>query len=565
MAAKGSRGSFLLEFLIVLLALLLIAVIIVPNQIWEEEEQISIRCRNNMNAIFETERFYYQKFGNFTDSLSKMLTVVQSDSGLQERQTLVSLTQSFVKVVDNVLSIPSIEMISKISQATFEITGDLYGNERYFRRYNEIAQNAQQIVREMVRIDSSIAFPNFSRTKLFIDSLRYLKEGVSDYQLQIAILKAINSVDSLKLYYTKIEKDAFNNFWREEHTKISQFISDIRATDISKVSTVPDRLKKFIDQINSSVQILNSANELNDAEAIEVQKQNLTELHQKFLSPEFFILTKRYSLTSLNEVDSILIYVSQEDFYCPDAKESYLMDTTKKRLTIECPNLLDIFQKRFKEDIEPIRNVPVYQQVADISDVIERTKLALDTNRILLRRNTNLLLQIKELTVEMEDINNVFFYRYVNDTRDFIRSVDEEKKLSIIKPAIEDILNPLDTLGKRIETGNIADLEKKLNYFNDKLQQLDSAITETRLPSAVRRQVVSNTAPFQEVFNIVKEIKGSFTKEDADAFEDTSEELEETLLNALEGENENMYIIFNKKHINHGYIKGGEKSWEAED
>lgn len=565
MAAKGSRGSFLLEILIVLLALLLVAVIIVPNQIWEEEEQISIRCRNNMNAIFEAEHFYYQKFGNFTDSLSKMLTVVQSDSGLQERQTLVSLTQSFVKVVDNVLSIPSVEMISKISQATFEITGDLYGNERYFRKYNEIAQSAQQIVREMIRIDSSIAFPNFSRAKLFIDSLRYLKESVSDYQLQIAILKAINSVDSLKLYYTKIEKDAFNNFWSEEHTKISQFISDIRATDISKVSTVPDRLKKFIDQINSSVQILNSTNESKDAEAIEVQKQNLTELHQKFLSPEFFILTKRYSLTSLNEVDSILINVSQEDFYCPDAKETYLMDTTKKRLTIECPNLLDIFQNRFREDIEPIRNIPVYRQVTDISAVIEKTKLALDTNRMLLRRNTDLLLQIKELTVEMEDINNILFYRYVNDTKDFIRLVDEEKKLSIIKPAIEDILNPLDTLGKRIETGNIADLEKKLNYYNDKLQKLDSIITETRLPSAVRRQTVSNTAPFQEVFNIVKEIKGSFTEEDANAFEDTSEDLEETMLNALEGENESMYIIFNKKHINHGYIKGGEKSWEAGD
>ena len=38
MAAKGSKGSILLEILIVLLALLLVAVILIPGKIWKEEE-----------------------------------------------------------------------------------------------------------------------------------------------------------------------------------------------------------------------------------------------------------------------------------------------------------------------------------------------------------------------------------------------------------------------------------------------------------------------------------------------------------------------------------------------
>jgi len=564
MAAKGSRGSILLEISIVLLALLLIAVIIVPNQIWEDELQTTIKCHDNVNAIYEAERFHYQKIGAYTDTFSYLLTTVQTDSGLMQRQTLVSLTQSFMRVAENILSIPSIETISKISQASFEVTGDLFGNERYFRRYENIAQTSQEIVREMTRLDSSIAFPNFSRVKLFVDSLRFIKESVSDYSLQIAIFRSINYVDSLKEYYFSIEKDAFNQFWKDEYKKISNFITDIRATDISKVSTVPDRLKKFIDQINSSVQILNNANFSDDASNIENEKQNLIELHQKFLSPEFFILTKRYSLTALNEIDSILINLSQEDFLCPDSKEPYLIDTTRRRLTVECPNLLNVFHQKFSSDIEPIKNIPVYQQISDLSSVIDSTKSVLDANRAILRRNIEVLIQIKELMIEFEEMDNVFFYRYVNEINDFIQLIDKEIKLSVIKPTIENILNPMDTLATRIDQVNVSDLEKKLNYFNDKLKDLDSTVATIRLPASVRRQVISNSQPFQQTFAIVNDIKSNFKPEYSEALRKTSKSLENNLLEALEGEDEAKYVIFNKKHDNHGYIKGGEKSWEEE-
>ena len=564
MAAKGSRGSFILEILIVLLALLVIAVIIVPNQIWEEESQTTIKCRENVNAIYEAERFHYQKTGAYTDTFSNMLTAVLTDSGLMQRQTLVSLTQSFMQVVENILSIQSVETISKISQASFEVTGDLFGNERYFRRYENIAQTSQEIIREMTRLDSSIAFPNFSRVKLFVDSLRFIKESVSDYPLQIAIFRSINYVDSLKEYFFNIEKDAFNQFWSNEYKKISNFITDIRATDISKVSTVPDRLKKFIDQINNNVQILDEANFSDDASNIENEKQNLMELHKKFLSPEFFILTKRYSLTALNEIDSILIHLSQDDFLCPDSKEPYLIDTTRRRLTVECPNLLNVFHQKFSTDLEPIKNIPVYQQISDLSKVIDSTKSVLDINRAIVRRNIEVLIQIKELMIEFEEIDNVFFYRYVNEINEFIELMEKEIKLSVIKPAIENILNPMDTLATRIDRVNVSDLEKKLNYFNDKLKNLDSMVANIRLPARARRQVISNSEPFQQTFEIVNEIKSHFKPEYAEAFRKTSKSLEKNLLEALEGENEARYLIFNKKHDNHGYIKGGEKSWEEE-
>ena len=564
MAAKGSKGSILLEILIVLMALLLIAVIIIPNKIWEEEKIITSSCQQNMNALYEAERFYYQRNSTYTDSLGKLLTFIQADSGLNKRQMLVSLSQSLTQILDNMLTITSFQSISKISLASFEITGDLMGNERYFRKYPEINQVREEIVREMMKLDSSIIFPNFSQSKLFVDSLRDLKESIADYSLQVAAYHAISAADSLSLYYSKIERDELVQTWATQYNKISQFISDIRKTDISKVSTVPDRLKKFIDQINRNVKSLKAANTSKDAEALGVEKQSLTELHQKFLSPEFFMLTENYSLTKLNEIDSILINLSQENFDCPDAKTTYLIDTSKTRITIECSNLLDVFQEEFKEDIEPIRNIPFYQQVTNISNIIDTTKAILDENRKEVRRYTDLLLKIKELQVELDQTNNVFFYRYTNEVIDFIQLIDQEKRLSLLKPAIEDALNPIDTLAARIESGNIVDLEDRLNYFNKQLAELDSSIKATRLPRRVRNKLMSNSEPFQPVFNEIANIKSSFSPQDASALREASNELEEDLLEALEGEKEQVYIIFRKEHKNHGYIASGEKSWEQE-
>jgi competence protein ComGC len=562
MAAKGSKGSILLEILIVLMALLLISVIIIPNKIWEEEEIVTSNCRQNLNSLYEAERFYFQRNSTYTDSLGKLLTFMQADSGIHTRQMLVSLSNSLTQVLDNILTITSFENISKISLASFEITGDLMGNERYFRKYPEINQVREEIVREMMSLDSSLIFPNFSQTKLFVDSLRDIKESVSDYSLQVATYRAISATDSLSLYYSKLERTELVQNWATEYNKINNFITTIRKTDISKVSTVPDRLKKFIDQINNNVQSLNSANASQDVEALGVEKQSLTELHQKFLSPEFFMLTESYSLTKLDETDSILINLSQDNFDCPDAQATYLFDTSKTRITIECPNLLEIFQQEFKEDIEPIRNIPFYQQVSNISKIIDSTKIILDRNRAELRRYTDVLLKIKELQVELDQMNNVFFYRYTNEVINFIHLLDQEKKLSLLKPAIEDILNPLDTLASRIETGNIVDLEEQMNYFNTKLTELDSSIQATRLPRRVRNKLLPNVEPFQSVFDELSNIKSGFSPDYTAALQEASDELEEDLLEALEGEQEPVYIIFRREHKNHGYIESGEKSWE---
>ncbi|OPX35530.1 hypothetical protein B1H10_01005 [candidate division KSB1 bacterium 4484_188] len=565
MAAKLSIGSIILGILIVLMALLLVAVILVPDKIWKEEAQITNQSRANMTAVYEAEQFYYKTHREYTDSIPKLLEFVRNDSTLQQRQTLVSLTRSFMKVVDNIMNISSIKQISNLSQAAFEITGDLLGNRRYFRKYTE--QNFEgislEINREMMRFDSSAAFPNFCRTKLFVDSLRNLRDKISDYPLQNGILHAIHYADSLKTYYGSIEKDAVTEFWNGEYKKINDFIGAINKTDIKSVSSVGDRLKKFIDRISTSLDAINAANSEADLNKIVSESKNLSELHQKFLSPKFFILTKRYGLTGLNETDSILVNLREEQFYCPDSKLPYIIDTSYQgKLTVESPNLLDDFHQKFLESIEPVRDLPLIEQIDQLDTVLEKTKTVLNENKTLIRKNTDLLLSLKELLVEMDAISNVFFYKYTHELKNFIQILDKEKKLSVLKPEIENILNPMDTLATRIETGDVRDLETKLHYFDTKLKSLDSASMAMRLPRRQKNKLQSNAEVFQPVFDILSQIKAGFNPSYAEALRQAEKSLEHNLLQALEGKKETVYVIFKKKHINHGFIRQGVKSWE---
>ncbi len=563
MAAKVSKGSIILEILIVLMALLLVAVILVPNKIWKEEEQITRQCRDNMNALYEAERFYFKTNETYTDTLSKLLTFIQSDSGLKQRQTIVSLTRSYIQVINNILSIPAIEQISNISLAAFEITGDLVGNRRYFRKYEDLDTIRVNINREMMQFDSSANFPNFCRTKLFIDSLRNLREKISDYPLQSGILYAINYTDSISTYFNYIEWEKVKQFWNAEYAKIDDFVKTIRKTDIAKISSVPDRLKKFIDRIQTGFDKLETIDVSNNKKLIETERQNLEELHQRFLSPEYFILTQRYGLTSLNETDSILINLNQEDFYCPDNNQLYLIGIGEdKHLTVECPNLLDEFHQKFKADVDPIRDLPLYNQISELDSAFARTKKVLNHNRTLLRRYTDILLNLKELLVEMDDLSDVFFYKYAKELKDFVTLVQTEKKLSVLKPAIEDILNPMDTLAVRMEKGNISDLEQKMDYFKTKLEKLDSLIQVAKIPARVKRKVKPNAEAFAPVYDVLSQMKTTFSPSYAQALRQASKSLEANLLNALEGKKEVKYVIFYKRHINHGFIQDGEKSWE---
>jgi len=171
MAKKGYQGSILLEALIVVLALLLVAVIVLPNKIWKEENALTSQCRYNINSIFEAERFLFRKTDHYTTNLDSLAEFVSQDSTLLTRQRLVKLSNELNDVLVEVMNLPTVKQMLIISQSVNEIDGDLRTSDRYFRKYPELSDTKEQISFELKRLENSGDFPVFNHAKVFVDSL----------------------------------------------------------------------------------------------------------------------------------------------------------------------------------------------------------------------------------------------------------------------------------------------------------------------------------------------------------------------------------------------------------
>jgi len=80
MAKAKAKGSIILEILIVILVIALIATILYPKRIWEEEEKNTQKCRANMDRIFKAEMIFLGYHNNYTDSLDQLISFFEQDT-----------------------------------------------------------------------------------------------------------------------------------------------------------------------------------------------------------------------------------------------------------------------------------------------------------------------------------------------------------------------------------------------------------------------------------------------------------------------------------------------------
>lgn len=559
-----AKGSIILKIIIILLALLLVAVIALPQRIWNEEDILVTQSRKNMNAIYEAQKFFHQKTGHYTDDLDTLITVIQNDTSLQQKKRLVNLTHEIYDIMENTLEIPSIAGILLVSGSVSELQSDLLGNDRYFEKYVDLDESQKRIFMNLTRFDSSAAFPQFCKTKTFVDSLNDLKNRINEYRLQNSAYLAETYLDSIHTTLPKVEKDAIRNFWDNLHLLITQLIKDAEQTDIRKVTNIIDRLQRANERINSAILNLLNADIQSDLAELSNLQSEMNSVYQKYISSEQFQLTQRFGLLELTETDSTLLNLNRDDFTSPDDNEKYIVDAKGEHLIIESPNLLDKFASKNREIVEPIRNSVLFKEIESIQEIIDSTNQAMTETVPLIRRHGNVLLDMKETMAELKDLNSVPFYKMANDLNTLVDTIETEKKISVLKPMFEETLNPIDTLAARIRNKNIGDLEERLNYLGNEIKGIDSLLSSSTIPSRVRRRIKPIYPIYEPVFSILNDMKSSMNDELANKIETVSENLEKSLVEVLNGYSENVYVIFQKKHINPGYIKDNVKSWEEE-
>jgi hypothetical protein len=343
------------------------------------------------------------------------------------------------------------------------------------------------------------------------------------------------------------------------------FISKAEKTDIKKATNLLDRLGKFSDRINNSVKAIGLANLQEDNNSLRKQKDLINQLYQKFISSDNFRMTQRFGLLSLTESDSMLITLSNDNFICPDSDLPYLVDiVAEKDITIESPNLLDDFQKESIAAVEPIKSLRLFGIMNSLDEVLDSTINFMEEQKIFVRRKTDLLLSLKELQAELKDLNSSPVYKFTKNLESLIDTIQTEKKISVLKELFEDNLNAMDTLATRLRNANIEQLGEKLNELGQKIQRYDSLVASAKLPSRIQKQTKPVYPVYELIFSVLNTIRTSITPEEAELINEAASKLEQSLLKVLNGYDEPVYVIFAKTHINHGYIRNGEKSWEEE-
>ncbi|NIU00754.1 MAG: hypothetical protein GWN01_07410, partial [Nitrosopumilaceae archaeon] len=482
-------------------------VISIPAEIWSTEEKITTSSRENMNSIYEAQQYYYSKTQKFVpaDSLEKLVMFLRSDSSLQSLSKLGNLTNQLYDRINQILDVPVLEAILPIIQSLDEIKGDLSFNTRYFKNYDDLMAQKESIESSLTKFESSSEFPDFCTVKNYVDSLYRLRERMNEYKLQNSALLAKGYVDSLNVFLPSIERGVVENFWTEEYQKMLNFVRAIKETDIVYKSSVADRLRKFSDRINSSIKDLSKTELQANVQMLKEQKSHVEELHRKFLEPDNFMLTNKYGVLSLDETDSLLINFSEENFYDPDTfdgQQRYIVayNNDTGNLTVESPNLLDDFQNKLLEATNPIRDLPLFSYPQKVRNSLDSTIVVMNETKSTYRLNRyqEVLLDMKELIAEMQELNDVLFFRYSLNVKTFLDTVQTERRLSVLKPMIEDILNPIDTLAARTETGNVSDLREKLNEFGNKIQALDSLIQD-QTPSRISSRIDPFYDSYKEV------------------------------------------------------------------
>lgn len=575
MASEGPKGSIILKLLIVFVFIpMLAAVIFIPDKIWQEEKSIELRSKSNMNAIFEAEKFYFARNQKYVpaDSLDKLIQFIQTDSSLASRQAIGKLTNSLNDTIWSVLNTPVLNALTRISKSVDEIYGDLTFNSRYFSKYEEISAEADRIAGELQAFQSSGDFPVFCTVKSYVDSLNGLKEQINDYKLQVASLLARRYADSLAHYLPRAEIPAVESYWNTQYQNISALVKKIKKTDIVQVSSVADRLKKFIDRINTAMKEMKTADLAQNGRVLQKKLSGLDKIHESFISPENFLLSKRNGLLQLSENDSLLIKLRKEDFYDPDlfdGEQTYLIGYQKGKssLVVESPNLLDDFQKRLIAATQPLENLQLQADLEGVTEALDSTINTMNETKDkykLSKYSSNFILNLKELIAEMRSLNDVKFYRYCQDLKTLVDTVRTERKISTLKPLIEDNLNAIDTLAARIERKDIHDLTAKMQYFGKKVKALDSLMMSMNVPRSIKRELQPFTPTFEQVYSRLDGLKANLNAADGQKMRAAVREMESALLEVLNGYSEPVYGVFYKKHVNHGYILDGKKSWEAE-
>ncbi|MEJ2543390.1 MAG: hypothetical protein P8Y99_04930 [Calditrichaceae bacterium] len=547
--------------LIIVFAAGLIAVILIPGEIWKEEANNKATAENNMASIYEGLRFYHRITNEYTTDPQKILSVVRSDSSILLQQKVVNHTEQLTKLIDAYIKDKYISSLLSIYDNIDKIVRDLDENRYHFEAVDDYFKNeAEAIATEIRELKMSVPYEKFALATGYIDSLKELRRDLSDFSLQAGAVKATSITDTLKTLLPAVDINGLASTWQPISNRSEEFITRIRRSEeLSKLTSVGDRVQDFREKIMAAFEQIRNLNIQDNIASVNKISDELNDLYEVFLRD--FIATSKPALYKLSLSDSLVIHLTEDKFYSPVTGEMYkiLILDDSSSVKVESPILVNELKDEVKPIVDKINDLPILPAFNALFDSLEKIQDKAQITRKALRRNTDIFIKFKEIEEIVSKFSDIYIGTAYTNFNDFVTVVPNAESYSEIRAQLKNAFIGgglfYDAYDKQ-DFGKLDSLQKDLKV---KLEEFNGLLDEVRrLPKDVTK--------YDKEFSIIDQLVGNIKSLNVlDDLKDINKDLEESLIFAAEGSSKREYGIFYKEIKNLGYIYKDKKSWEEED
>lgn len=577
MATKRAKGYIALEILGIVLAVLLYIILTQPPKIWKVESQKRNTCRLHMRSLYEAEQYYYKRNNQFTKNIDTLVQFIAEDSVVQNNRKIVEYSRLLYNQIDDFYNVPLVNAFYRIHSAINTIQGDYIQNETYLESQDSLILQAkvqfENIMKKLNSLYDPYQFKQASKILIYLNKIDSVYKNINDLKLQIASQMVMVDADSV---YRNAEKGEFTDFLNklnEIQTEIYDLIGLMKQTKLARITNLPDRLKKFTDQMRRASQEIPLMNLGEQSNLVQDIASKFKALHDDFITPEKFNLTSNYASLSLSEEDSLLIKLAPDFAKCPDSGEDYIIKffgSKQNAILIECPNLQNMARELVLPEIEKLNALDVRKAWNILQKANDSLYVVLN-KAIIPYRKTRKARDIIFVKKDAENMLNLFYentplsFKFSKKLDIMVDTLKNDFRISLLKTQLEENLNGMDTLAVRCETGNFEVIDNWMAKVVKSTMVLDSTLkANMKLLRRRDRKSVVDLMPVIEYWkSMVQNYESKFTAEQAPILKEVRNNLSEIWEQKVQkGKKEVVKVIFKETHKNHGYINNGQLSWE---
>ena len=560
MSNTQAQGSIFLKILVVVATLILIAVILIPGQIWENEEKIKSETLSDIESLYEAQRYYFKLNQDYTTDINALLMTTQNDSSLKAKKQIVDYTTKLKTAIDGFLEQQIIKSLVKISQNINNIVTDFENNTIYFAKFENIKTKAEDLNFKVLVMKEGVEQESYSMMAKSLDSLLNLRRDLTDYQLQVAARHSHSLTASIVSKLPEINFAAIAEYWQPLDIELTDLMLEINSTVLKTRTSIADRVADFQQSISSGFRTLEQSDLSNEISNSNIASGQVNSVYEDFLSD--YLTTEKFVQYSLTDADSRLLNLSENNFYAPINNKPYsfqFMDTLG--LVVEDPTLLDEIKEQAMSQVETIKNLPFFETYKTYLNILDSLNTYATEVKIKYRRNAEVHFKTKDIDAVINNLKTTSTLSSYESLYKFVSEVPSSNSYSEIKAMVENTLLGIGLFKQIAETQIFGKLD---TVHLELIGEMDDF---NELLSGIRKNTHSFDNHKTLIYEALTQIKSNSSGANlVETLAKTELVLQDLFLFASEGKDESVYGIFSTKIINQGKMYGrtGEKSWEEE-